>query len=308
MGRKTAMTEKYNEALSEQVKKNVWESVKDSAANMSTAERAELVADVAGIFDPTPISDAAGLGLALVRGDGMGALMSLGSMVPYLGDAVAKPAKLLKRAPKVAHAVEAMFKAGDNLAKAGKDTLKAAGLSLEQVAAARKKALEKVQQAMLDAKKRVANCERCKLVGEAGEKRQLQMPQSGRNGKWDTPGGTQPESGNGMFGFAEKKTLPDGRQVDGIEFKDGAPDFSPYVQGGKHQLWEVSGDASVDANRLEGMMKEANPGWNPPNADQYVLHHFEDGSVGYVPRVLHDKKLGGVGHTGGNSMVNNQLF
>lgn len=304
------MTEKYNEALSEQVKKNVWESVKDSAANMSTAERAELVADVAGIFDPTPISDAAGLGLALVRGDGMGALMSLGSMVPYLGDSVAKPAKFLKRAPKVAHAVEAMFKAGDNLAKAGKDTLKAAGLSLEQVAAARKKALEKVQQAMLDAKKRVANCESCKLVGPKGEARELQMPsgKAGGNGKWDTPGGVQPSDGFGTFNFTPPKKLPDGRTVDGIEFKNGAPDFSPYVNGGKHELWEVSGDAEEDGRRLAKMMQEADPKWSPPDDKLYVLHHFEDGAVGYVPRTLHDKKKGGVAHTGGNSMTNNDLF
>jgi hypothetical protein len=302
------MTEKYNEALAEQVKKNVWDSVKESAANMSAMERAELVADVAGIFDPTPISDAAGLGLALIRGDGMGALLSLGSMVPYLGDALAKPAKFLKRAPKVAHAVEAMMKAGDELAKAGEAALKQAGLALEQVAAARKQALEKVQQAMLDAKNRVANCESCKLVSEAGEKRQLQMPQTGRNGAWDTPGGVQPDSGTGIFGFAQPKTLPDGRTVDSIAFKNGAPDFSPYVQGGKHELWEVSGDAATDARRLEEMMKQSNPAWAAPDKNLYVLHHFEDGAVGYVPRTLHDKAIGGVGHTGGNSMINNQLF
>jgi hypothetical protein len=302
------MTEKYNEALAEQVKKNVWDSVKESAAKMSAAERAELVADVAGIFDPTPISDAAGLGLALVRGDGMGALMSLGSMVPYLGDSLAKPAKFLKRAPKVAHAVEALFKAGDNLAQAGKDTLKAAGLSLEQVAAARKKALDKVQQAMLDAKQRVANCESCKLVGQAGEKRKLDMPQSEPSrGKW-AGGGAQPADGNGVFEFPAAKTLPDGRKVDGIEFKNGAPVFDNYVQGGKHDLWEMTGDVKADTRSLTKMMRETDPSWVPPSDKLYVLHHFEDGKVGYVPRSIHDKAIGGVAHTGGNSMTNNALF
>lgn len=101
---------------------------------------------------------------------------------------------------------------------------------------------------------------------------------------------------------------PDGRTVGGIEFKNGAPDFSPYVQGGKHQLWEVSGDAATDARRLSEQMRQSNPNWLPPNGEDYVLHHFEDGAVGYVPRVLHDKDLGGVGHTGGNSVINNQLF
>lgn len=302
------MTEKYNEALAEQVKKNVWESVKESAANMSAAERAELVADVAGIFDPTPISDAAGLGLALVRGDGMGALMSLGSMVPYLGDAVAKPAKFLKRAPKVAQAVEAMFKAGDNLAEATRDTLKATGLSLEQVAAARKQALEKVQKAMLDARQRVANCESCKLVGKEGERRKLDMPQSDPSrGKW-LGSGAQPSDGNGVFEFASPKTLPDGRTVTNIEFSNGAPVFDHYVHGGKYDLWEVTGDVKTDSSSLSRMMRETNPGWKPPPDADYVLHHFEDGKVGYVPREIHDKARGGVAHTGGNSMTNNALF
>lgn len=275
------MTEKYNEALSEQLKKNVWDSVRESAAKMSTAERAELVADVAGVFDPTPISDAAGLGLALIRGDGMGALMSLGSMVPYVGDAVAKPAKFLKRAPKVANALEAMFKAGDELATAGKQALQSAGLGLEQVAAARRQALAKVRQAMLDAKQRVANCETCKLIGPKGEARELQMPtgKSG-NGRWDTPDGTAPADGIGRFDFAEPKTLPDGRTVAGIDYKQGAPDFDPYVVGGKHELWNVTGDVKDDTDALVEMMRTKDPAWRLPNKEDYVLHHFEDGKVG----------------------------
>lgn len=46
----------------------------------------------------------------------------------------------------------------------------------------------------------------------------------------------------------------------------------------------------------------------PANASTYVLHHAGDGSVMYVPRVIHDKGLGGVGHTGGNAIINNKLF
>ena len=40
----------------------------------------------------------------------------------------------------------------------------------------------------------------------------------------------------------------------------------------------------------------------------YVLHHFDDGTVGYLPRSLHDAQKGGLFHTGGNSMLNNDLF
>lgn len=300
------MTEKYNEALNEQLKKNVWERTREAASNMSPLDRAELIADVAGIFDPTPVSDGAGLAIALIKGDALGAVMSLGSMVPYLGDAVAKPLKIARKAPQVASAIEAALKAGDKLAGAGKGALQEAGLTLQQVAAARQKALESVRKAMLDAKARTPNCETCKLVGSKGQKRELQMPANGGNGTWRD--GVQPADGNGVFRLNDPRTLPDGRQVDEIAFRNGSPDFDDYVEGGKHQLWEVSGDALIDRRRLTSMMRETDPRWLPPDEEFFTLHHFDDGTVGYVPTVLHDKRVGGVAHSGGNSMLNNQLF
>jgi hypothetical protein len=159
---------------------------------------------------------------------------------------------------------------------------------------------------MVDAKQRLANCETCKLLGAKGEKRTLQMPKNGPNGRW--AGGVQPADGNGVFEFAEKKVLPDGREVSQIEYRNGAPNFDQYVEGGKHELWQVTGDAERDGTALTQMMRETDPTWVPPNPKQYTLHHFEDGSVGYVPDVLHDRGIGGVAHTGGNSMTNNQLF
>lgn len=323
------MTDTYNDALAEQMKKNVWDNLKSEAANMTPMEYATVSADIAGIFDPTPVSDGAGFLLSAAQGDALGALLSLGSMIPYAGDALAKPVKIAKRAPKTAKALEAMLNAKDNLAKVGKaalsntglspakiaaartDFFKNSGLSLEQVAKARRQALDKVQQAMLDAKNKTPGVETCprKLVDEVtGEKRQLQMPRNGDNGKWKGGDGKQPETGNGIFEFTEPKKLPDGRIVKEIEFRNGAPVFDDYVEGPKYDLWEVSGNAKIDADQLAEMMRETNPNWNPPFKDDFVLHHFEDGKVGYVPRVIHDKKEGGVGHTGGNSMTNNQLF
>ncbi|QRK11412.1 hypothetical protein JQX13_15855 [Archangium violaceum] len=303
------MTEAYNDALSEQLRQNVWERFKSEAANMSALEKASVSADIIGIFDPTPTSDAVGFVLSAAQGDALGALLSLGGMVPYVGDALAKPIKIAKYAPRTAKALEAMLKAGDNLAKASAQALKQRGLSLEQVAAARKKALERVQQAMQDAKKKTPGCEDCKkLKGDKGENRRRHMPKSGENGRWRTPDGKQPADGNGIFEFTEPKKLPDGTEVKQLEFRDGAPNFDKYVEGGKHNLWEVSGDAKIDGDRLKAMMRENNPAWEPPSSKDYVLHHFESGEVGYVPRALHDVQAGGVAHTGGNSMVNNELF
>lgn len=56
-------------------------------------EIAETTADVAGLVDPTPVSDLAGAGFAVRRGDPIGVGLSLLSVVPYLGDSIAKPLK-----------------------------------------------------------------------------------------------------------------------------------------------------------------------------------------------------------------------
>jgi len=58
---------------------------------------AALIADIAGIFDPTPISDGVAAGIDLSDGDVAGAGLSLLSMIPYLGDAVGKPVKIIRR-------------------------------------------------------------------------------------------------------------------------------------------------------------------------------------------------------------------
>ena len=51
-----------------------------------TADLAQIVFDIAGVVDPTPISDGAGAVVSVLRGDWLGAGISLISMVPYVGD------------------------------------------------------------------------------------------------------------------------------------------------------------------------------------------------------------------------------
>ncbi|MFD1893046.1 hypothetical protein H0I39_06100 [Ottowia beijingensis] len=62
--------------------------------------------DIAGFFDPTPISDGANTLISLGRGDWLGAGLSAISMVPYIGDA-AKLGKLGKYAQTMAKAIDA---------------------------------------------------------------------------------------------------------------------------------------------------------------------------------------------------------
>jgi hypothetical protein len=61
--------------------------------------------DVAGLFDPTPISDGANGIVSLFRGDWLGAGISAVSMIPYIGDA-AKLGKLGKWGETVMNAVD----------------------------------------------------------------------------------------------------------------------------------------------------------------------------------------------------------
>ena len=75
------------------------EEIRKAEEELAAAKReaallaAETALDVAGIFDPTPASDTAAAGLALNRGDYIGAGLNLLSWIPYVGDAVAKPIK-----------------------------------------------------------------------------------------------------------------------------------------------------------------------------------------------------------------------
>jgi hypothetical protein len=233
--------------------------------------------------------------------------LSLLGMIPYVGD-LGKIAKIGKYAPKTAKVLEVLLRQSDNLARMGKDALQKV-FSLSQVAAARKKATDRVKKAMLDARNKKANCKDCKkLKGKDGTTRKMDLPSKG--GKWNTPDGKPPTSGTGKFTFDAPKKLPDGRTVKHIDFANGEPDFSSYAYGDKkYNLWEVTGDVGKDEKALKAMMGS---GFKPPstanNASGYVFHHASDGSVMYVPRVLHDKGMGGVAHTGGNSVLNNQLF
>jgi len=74
----------------------------DAANKELKWEAAKTAADVAGLIDPTPISDTIAAGMALSDGDFLGAGLNLVSWIPYLGDAVAKPIKGTRAAAKIA--------------------------------------------------------------------------------------------------------------------------------------------------------------------------------------------------------------
>ncbi|MGD8594314.1 MAG: DUF6531 domain-containing protein, partial [Gammaproteobacteria bacterium] len=71
-------------------------------------DMSQLVLDITGIFDPTPVSDGSNALISLARGNWFDAAISAVSIIPYIGD-VAKTAKLprylesVRKAVKVSH-------------------------------------------------------------------------------------------------------------------------------------------------------------------------------------------------------------
>lgn len=78
----------------------------------------QMAFDLAGIFDPTPISDGASGLIALARGQWLDAAISGASMIPYVGD-LAKAGKL----PKYLKSVERAIELANKSAKAAEELL-----------------------------------------------------------------------------------------------------------------------------------------------------------------------------------------
>lgn len=159
---------------------------------------------------------------------------------------------------------------------------------------------------MVDARNKKINCKDCKkLNGRDGTQRKMDLPSKG--GQWDTPDGKPPSSGNGKFTFDNPKTLPtDAPSNISTSSTESRISRNTPIATKKYDLCEVTGKDEKARKELMGA------GFKPPstanNTSGYVFHHASDGSVMYVPRVLHDKGMGGVVHTGGNSTLNNQFF
>lgn len=70
----------------------------------------------------------------------------------------------------------------------------------------------------------------------------------------------------------------------------------------KVDIWEVAGNATTDGNAAIEVLKEK--GIDVPDLSDYTWHHVEDGTMMPVPSELNST----FSHTGGNSIVNNELF
>jgi len=173
---------------------------------------AQTAVDIAGIADPTPISDVIGAGMSLYTGDLIGAGLSLVSIIPYAGDALGKTAKGARAAKKInalKKRIEAAI-AATNLANKYARRRAAAAIRARRKAESAKKAVDAVT---------TAKC--------ASPSNPFGVSRLPADGSWK---GTR---GNGVW--TPDSSTKRGQEIlkatggKPVTFKDGYPDFSPYA-------------------------------------------------------------------------------
>lgn len=253
-------------------------------------EEAKSAADLAGIVDPTPVSDSISMGMSVAEGDWVGAFLSGVSYIPYIGDAVAKPVKIL-RATKTIAAIE----------------MKAAALA-KQINHFKSAAYKIAQRKM------AATAERARRAKEAGEKyaeamkcKSCPKPSSRFGTQLPSTGKWSGEKGNSRW-------TSDGPNSVTVEYKEGYPDFttsqppSIYLEGdGKVEILMNGNNDDFRMARDEMRKKLNDPKW-PGGSDMapedYTWHHSEDGAtMMLVKSEVHDKAISGAAHVGGESIV-----
>ena len=243
--------------------------------------------DVAGIADPTPISDVLGAGLSAFRGDFIGAGLSLISAVPYAGDALAKTAKGARLAKKMAALKETIQTSINAVAKT-----KALQLGSRKFFSAKVRAQRAVEQAKkISAAKK---CVPCKMP--SGNRFSTKSPKEGSSGSWE--GGERgnsdwypdPTTDKGKAVLKATKGKP-------VTFKEGYPNFTPHAT---HRVEiKMKGDFNDRKTATDAVRKQLNDdNWYPPKG--MIWHHHQDG----VTMELVSKHLNGkISHTGGASIT-----
>ena len=249
--------------------------------------------DVAGIVDPTPASDTAGLALAAYRRDPLGMGLSLVSMIPWAGDAVAKPFKAARLARSAARLRRQIAAAAAALTRSNTQArqLAAAATRAKQAAARGGQAVDNGT---------LARCRR-----EAGPVTNMAGRRLPAQGSWDGPPGNSAwrptPNPNGqtdryvtdMRALNRQMGLPEDNPV---PFRDGFPDFSQYEQG-RERIFMRGGPADFTA--ADAARRQKIPGWRGANANGMTWHHSEDGtSMILVPRAVNN-----IPHDGGAALA-----
>jgi hypothetical protein len=258
---------------------------------------AQSAIDIAGIADPTPISDVIGAGMSLWRGDFIGAGLSLISVVPYAGDAVGKTAKGARLAKKMAALRKSIVSAIDSVNAAKKVARQQASAATRALKAARK-AGKQVDDAL---------CTKC-LDDFIDPNFGTRMPRGGFSGTrgasdWVPNPASTSKYNKDVLAWQKKNGAKFGvKEGDAIPYRDGFPDFSKYVYKNADGVpanpkINMTGNDYADFKSADDAMRKLDPDWEKPPG--WTWHHVEDG----VTMQLVPTKINSIPHTGGASLT-----
>ncbi|MCF6253008.1 MAG: HNH endonuclease [Methylococcaceae bacterium] len=250
----------------------------DGLNNELKLDLAQAALDVAGIADPTPISDGLSGLMSLARGDFIGAGLSLVSMVPYAGDALAKTTKGARLTAKIAK-LEKNIVSAIAATKAAKASIASKAIREARSAAAKVKLAIKRK-----------TCTTCSIASNPFGTR---LP---GDGNWIN--GTK-GNGDWMPDLSSSRTKEINKITGGkpVKFKNGYPDFSDYSE--KTVKIDMRGNHGSDFTQAN---KAAGYNGTPKGM---TWHHHQDGiTMQLVPKKLHNE----VPHTGGVSIVTDKGY
>jgi hypothetical protein len=175
-------------------------------------EMAGAAADAAGIIDPSPASDIVGAGISIARGDYWGTALSTASMVPYVGDLLAKPAKAVRATKAIAgleKKVAALTKTVTDLKKAKKEA-EAVEAAAKEVKIAREADVAKdaASKQEKSATKKEKDCEDCGSTGDNKTKSIVSVNRAGSK-YGGIPAEHQSRYDKYLSGPSVKKLTPD---------------------------------------------------------------------------------------------------
>jgi hypothetical protein len=214
-------------------------------------------------------------------------------MIPWAGDAVAKPFKASRLARSAARLRRQIAAAATALTRSRTEArqLAAAATRAKQAASRGGQAVDNGT---------LARCRR-----EAGPVTSMAGRRLPTQGSWDgppgnsawrptlKPDGTADQYVTDMRALNRRMGLPEDNPV---PFRDGFPDFSQYAQGSQRIL--MTGGPS-DFTAANAAMRQTNPGWRGANANGMTWHHHEDGtSMILVPRAVNN-----IPHDGGAALA-----
>jgi hypothetical protein len=272
------------------------------AKNFQGAEGVQMVADIAGMFDPTPVSDLVGALTAIWRFDWLSLGTSVLGMIPYLGD-TGKLGKWALRA-----ATDKRYKYV--VAVMNKYTR----LRRQMALLAQTKALQKTRKQMWDYYQRHKKGDDCALCKAAGKS--VKLP---KTGTWKP--GPPGEPGSKWFPDANTPMSQDMKDLiakkGGVPYHEGMPDYSDFARelppkgsGQTTMPIEMTGRQSDISNSYKQYYDMMDVNGTPMSrADRIKLEkettwHHTDRGMQLVPKTLHNPAQGGPSHVGARSWLN----